>query len=69
MLETEDLDLIVEKIEARKRLLERIEGMEQQACDTVTHDKIRLMLAKVRKIEEELREYGLMIDSLGMSNG
>lgn len=68
MLTTEDLDEIVERIEQRKRLLERIDGIEQQFTHTSDHDKVRLLLSKVCKIEEELREYGLMIDTIGNKN-
>lgn len=68
MLETEDLEIIVEKIEARSRHLARIEGIEQQYTHTGDTNKVKLLIEQVAKIEEELREYGLMIDTVGRTN-
>lgn len=68
MLGDDDLDEIARIIEARKRLLQRIEGIEQQFTHTSQHAKARELLKLVERHEEMLREYGLMIDTVGSTN-
>lgn len=68
MLGEEDLEEIARLIEQRRQFLEKIAGIEQQFTHTSDVAKTRSLLARVEKIEEQLREYGLMIDTVGSTN-
>ena len=68
MLCDDDLEEIVRLIEERRRHLERIDGIEQQFRHTSDVNKTRQLLARVEKIEEQLREFGLCIDTIGSTN-
>ena len=68
MLSDDDLEDIVRLIEERRRSLERIDGITQQFTHTSDAAKTKQLLTRVEKIEEQLREYGLMIDTVGSMN-
>lgn len=68
MLSDDDLDEVARLIEQRKRFLARIDGIAQQFTHTSQHAKSRELLQLVEKCEEQLREYGLMIDTVGSTN-
>lgn len=68
MLSDDDLEDIVRLIEERRRTLERIDGISQQFTHTSDVLKTRQLFTRVEKIEEQLREFGLMIDTVGSTN-
>jgi hypothetical protein len=68
MLEDEDLEEIERLIQHRRRHLERIEGINQQFTHTSQAAKVKELFVLVANAEERLREYGIMIDTVGSTN-
>jgi len=68
MLSDDDLEDIERLIQLRRRTLERIDGISQQFTHTSDTAKVKELTVRVEKVEEQLREYGLMIDTIGSNN-